>query len=117
MNDAEHTREQKQRTTQQNRALHKYCTEVASLLNEHGVSMTDFVRTVEIDHSMESVKELWRTIARRKFNKGSTADLTTKELDAIYEEVNRHIAQWGVHVPFPSNENSLEALKSFEQFL
>lgn len=103
-----------QRTSRQNRALHKYCTELANALNENGVSMSAFVEVHEIDHTMESVKMLWRTIATRKFGKTSTAALTTRELDAIYDEVNRHISQWGIHLPFPSVDNSPEALAAYD---
>ena len=97
--------ESKQRTAVQNNSLHLYCTEIAELLNEHGISLEVFYKNIEADHTMESVKELWRSFARSKYGKVSTADLTTKELQAIYEEVNRHVAKFGIHVPFPSEES------------
>lgn len=92
------------RTIQQNKALHKYCTELARELNEAGVGIDVFFKNVEADHTMESVKSLWRGFAKAKYGKDSTAQLTTKEITDIYDEVNRHIAQWGIHLAFPSQE-------------
>lgn len=92
----------KQRTSAQNRALHKYCTELAVELNNAGIGIDVFFKNVQADHTMESVKTLWRGFAKVKYGKESTADLSTSEINAIYDEVNRHIAQWGIHLSFPS---------------
>lgn len=94
----------KQRTNAQNRSLHKYCSELATELNNAGVSVAVFMENIEADHTMESVKELWRAFARAKYGKSSTTELTKKEINDIYEEVNRHVAQFGIHISFPSNE-------------
>lgn len=104
----------KQRSQAQNRALHKYCTELATELNNAGVGIDVFFKNVEADHTMESVKSLWRGFAKVKYGRDSTAQLTTSELNNVYEEVNRHIAQFGIHMAFPSQENSPNALKSYE---
>ncbi len=106
--------EEKQRTPSQNRSLHKYCTELADVLNEHGITIRQLFAEVEADNTMESVKQLWRTFARMKYGKESTKDLTTSEIQKVFEEVNRHISQWGLHMPFPSYENTDEYLKSYE---
>lgn len=100
----ENEKQQKQRSHQQNRSLHKYCTEVATELNNAGISMKAFVKDIQVDHTMESVKNIWRAIAREKFGKSSTANLTSKEMNAVYEEVNRHLAGFGLHISFPSEE-------------
>ena len=97
--------EEKQRTLLQNRSLHKYCTDIADLLNESGISMAVFFQDIEVDFTMEIVKELFRKIARVKYNKTSTKILTTSELTAIAEEVNRHLAKHGLHVEWPSKES------------
>lgn len=102
----------KQRTNLQNRSLHKYCTEVSDLLKEHGIPIAVFFQNVEVDPTMETVKTLFRSIAKSKFGKESTSDLNTFELQEVFEEVNRHISQWGIHVPWPSYEElSLMAIK------
>ena len=102
---------QKQRSKPQNNSLHKYCTDVANLLKEHGITLTTFYQNIDVDPTMESVKALWRTIATAKYGKISTTELTTVELQEVFEEVNRHIAQWGIHVPWPSAEE-----QSFNQY-
>ena len=94
----------KLRTNAQNRALHKYATEVAIELNNAGISQSVFYKNIEADYTMENIKELWRSFARTKYGKKSTTQLTTREINEIYDEVNRHIAQFGIHVAFPSQE-------------
>lgn len=96
-----------QRTNAQNRSLHKYCTELANELNGAGVSMQAFIKDIQADHTMESVKSLWRAFAKAKYGKESTTELTRREINEVYEEVNRHIAQFGIYMSFPSNEPPL----------
>ncbi len=105
MKDDYSLKRDKIRTDRQNRSLHKYCTELATELNNAGIGIDVFMKDIEADHTMESVKSLWRAFAKAKYNKTSTADLTTTEINAIYDEVNRHIAQFGIHMMFPSQEN------------
>lgn len=102
------------RSLSQNRALHKYCSELATELNNAGIGIDVFFKNVEVDHTIESVKSLWRSFAKAKYGKESTADFTTQELNAIYEEVNRHIAQWGIHLPFPSQEQTKSYIESLD---
>jgi hypothetical protein len=90
------------RTAAQNRAMHVYFTEVADLLNESGLSVQVFLKDFEIDYSKEMIKGIWRAIAMKKYGKDSTADLTTQELQGVYEEFNRHTSKHGFHLPFPS---------------
>lgn len=96
---------QKIRTPKQNNSLHKYATEVADVLNENGVGVKLFIEEFELDWSMEMVKSIIRAIGKQKFGKTSTKDLTTKELQDCYEEFNRKTAEYGVHLPWPSQES------------
>jgi len=101
---------EKIRTMKQNRALHKWCGEMARQLNESGIAISLVFRNIEADYSMELVKALWRAFAKAKYGKDSTTQLTTKEITDIYDEVNRHFSKFGIeHLPFPSQE--LETLK------
>lgn len=106
-------KEKKQRTLRQNNAVHKYCTEIADELNAAGIAMDVFVKNISADHTMETVKSLWRAFAKAKYGKTSTADLSSDEITKIYEEVNRHVSQFGIHVSFPSYEEQ-ERLKHYE---
>lgn len=106
--------EKPKRTNKQNASLHKYCSELSDLLNEHGITVKKLFEEVEADNTMESVKQLWRTFAYMKYGKTSTTELSTDEVNKIYDEVNRHISQWGLHMAFPSYENADEYLQSYE---
>lgn len=97
----------KQRTLNQNRALHAYCQELSQALNHSGISQTVFYRNIEADFTPENIKELFRSFARTKYSKNSTADLTTSEMVDCYEEVNRHVSQFGIEISWPSQDTSL----------
>ena len=105
---------EKIRTLQQNKSLHKYCQELATELNNAGVTMEALIQNLQVDHTMYSVKSIWKAIAKAKFGKDSTATLTTKELQEVYEEVNRMVAGFGIHLAWPSQENTQEYLSSFQ---
>ena len=109
--------EEKRRTLKQNKALHKYCAEAAEECSRVGLFVQALVRNIEVDVSPELIKEMWRGIARVKFGKKSTADLTTKEFVQVGEEVGRHLAQFGIELSFPSEEDTDEYLKSYEKLL
>lgn len=95
-----------QRTLQQNKSLHKYCTDVASLLNESGIAMSVFFQNLEADYTMEIIKELFRKFAKVKYGKVSTKELSTIEMTAIFEDINRHLSQFGLHVEWPNKPTS-----------
>lgn len=101
---------EKRRTTQQNRALHKYLTELAAALNSAGLDMKATLKpATEIPWTLEMAKEfLWRPIQKVMTDIESTADLDTRDVSAIYEVLSRHIAQkFGVSVEFPSEERMM----------
>lgn len=106
---------EKNRTLQQNKALHKYCELVAKSLNDAGLTIEEVLQhfTMEIQWTKESVKEiLWKTAQRRMFNKESTKDLDrAKEITEIWEVMNRFLAKLKVEsIPFPSLEQSVDNL-------
>lgn len=96
-----------QRTPQQNRALHLYFTLVADRLNAAGLDMRAVLKPdVEIPWSSDTVKEfLWRPVQKLSVGKDSTTVLTTREIDRVYDVLNRFLAEkHGIHEPFPSLE-------------
>lgn len=98
----------KQRTLKQNRALHLLFTLLAEKLNESGLDMRKTLKPeVEIPWSGRSIKEyMWRPIMKAQLNKKSTTELNTKEIDEVFETINRHLGEkFGLHVPFPSIES------------
>lgn len=99
-------KEYNQRTLQQNRALHLYFQLVADELNSAGMDMRKVLKpSVEIPWSKDTVKEyLWRPIMKLQLMKKSTIQMTTKDIDKIYDTLNRFLGQQGLHVEFPSIE-------------
>jgi len=108
---AEYQKEQeKQRTIQQNKALHLYFSLLADAFNEAGLDMKAVLKpSVDIPWSKDSVKEfIWKPIQELQVGKKSTTQLNTKEIDKIWETINRHIAEkFGITEPFPSIEEIL----------
>lgn len=93
------------RTARQNNSLHLYFTLLAEELNAAGFDMRKVIRDgVDIPWSAYNVKEnLWRPVQEAQLGKKSTTKLTTKEIDVIFDTVNRVIGErTGIHVPFPS---------------
>jgi len=94
-------------TAQQRKALELYFRQLAETLNDAGLDQRKVLKpSIDIPWDQKSVKnQLWRQIQRAKTGKISTTELEPKEIDEIYEILNRHLAEkFGVSVPFPSQE-------------
>lgn len=104
-----------QRSLAQNRALHKGCQEIADLLIEQGISLQVLLQHLDVRPSMESIKAIYRDIARAKFEVTSTADLDTSQVNKVWEDLSKAVSETtGVYIGFPSYENTDEYLKSYE---
>ncbi len=99
------------RTLKQNSAIHLYCTMIAEILNDYGLTFSyngvSSNKVLEIPYTMILVKEtMWKPIQNALFGKKSTTELTTKEVSEIAMPLERFIAEnLGVDLPFPSVEN------------
>ena len=108
---------EKKRTTQQNRALHKFFTLLAVELNEAGLDQRKVLKPgVSIPWSGESIKEqVWKPIQKALYEKKSTTELLKKEeIDKIYDVINKHLSESfpGIEVPdFPSIETLIFSQK------
>jgi len=93
------------RTSQQNRALHKYFAMVATALSESGQDVKKVIKT-DVPWTAESVKELmWKPILKAVLNKDSTTKMTKDEIDKVYDIMNRALGErCGISVPFPNKE-------------
>ena len=91
------------RTIKQNSSIHVYFEEVARELNNSGIDMRVLVKNLQVSHTKESVKGIWKAICEAKYGKKSTTELTSKEIDEVYDEFNRLLAEHGIHIAFPSN--------------
>ena len=101
----------KKRTTQQNRALHLYYKHLADELNNAGLDVKEtLAEEIDIPWSPILIKELiWRKVQRAYTTKISTTELTTKEINELFDIINRHLGEkFGLHIPFPSIEALME---------
>ena len=106
------------RSHRQNKDLHKLCTDISDYCVETGITTEVLVRNFEVYPSMETIKDMFRQVGKEKFGKNSTANLTTVELQQCYEEVARHISEiTGEYFPWPSEENRLEALNAYNDYV
>jgi len=99
--------QEKKRTLQQNRALHKLFELLAEELTTAGLDMRRTLKPeIDIPWTGETVKEyLWRPVMKAQLLKESTTQLTTKDIDKVFETLNRHLGEkFGLHVDFPSIE-------------
>lgn len=98
----------KQRTLQQNKSLHVYFTLLSDKLNGSGLDMRKTLRpSIDIPWTPKTVKEyLWKPIMDFQLRKESTTELTTKDIDEVYDTLNRHLSEkFGITVEFPSEES------------
>lgn len=91
------------RTRKQNNSMHLWFEEVARELNDRGIDMRVLVKDLQVTHTKESVKSIWRAIGEAKYGKDSTTKLDSKEIDEIYDEMNRLLAMHDIHISFPNN--------------
>ncbi len=83
-----------QRTGQQNKSLHKYCQMVADEMNAAGYDFKEVVR-LPVSMTPELVKEyLFKRIMSTQYpDKESTTELSTTEIQTVYETMNAATAQ------------------------
>jgi hypothetical protein len=95
------------RTLRQNRALHLWFTQIAEALNEAGLDMKAVLKpSIDINWTATTVKEyLWRPVQKLVLDKTSTTELDkAKEIDQVFDTINRFLGERGIHVSFPSIE-------------
>jgi len=97
------------RTSAQNRAIHKYLELVAEALDREGHSLqnvTAAIKRAEIRPTTNALKEvIWRPLQQIMLGKDSSTELTTAEVDKVYEAMNAFLGrEFHIHVPFPTNE-------------
>jgi len=94
----------KQRTLTQNAALHKFCELLSIALNEGGYDFRLFMKDgyeVPFDEYLVK-KHIWKPIQKAMTGKESTAKVEVSDYAKIYEVVNRKMAEYGLHIPWPS---------------
>jgi hypothetical protein len=98
-----------ERTPKQNNSLHLYLEQVSEALDREGFTIQDVVKAIrkaEIRPTKNALKEVvWKPLQKIILGKESTTELTTAEVDKVYEIFNRWLGQeFQIHIPFPTNE-------------
>lgn len=109
------SKEQKKRTIRQNSAIHLWFNELSRELNNAGVDVKVMVSKLRVDCTPEMCKDIFRAIGKEKYGITSTKELTTKQVQDCYEEFNRLLATEGIHLNFPTYQDSESYLNSFVQ--
>lgn len=115
MTDQLEPKQYPQRTKQQNKALHVLFRLLSEQLNSAGLDMRKTLKpSVQIPWDPITVKEyLWRPIQEAQLDKRSTTELTTVEIDQVFDTINKHLGErFGFHVEFPSVE---ELIREYEE--
>ena len=102
-------KEDKIRSEKQQRSMELYFKLLAAKLEKAGLDIqTVLARAVSRPWNQLAVKELlWKEIQRATTGKKSTTKLDTREVNEIYDILNRHLTEkFGpdLHIPFPSED-------------
>lgn len=96
---------QKQRTIQQNKSIHVGAQNIADVLVENGISLNKVIKNLEVRPSMESVKDIFRSIAESKYGIKSTTELKSNQVTEVWEDLIKAVSEsTGIFIPFPSKE-------------
>jgi hypothetical protein len=99
---------EKTRTTAQNKSLHKLFADVAAEMLALGIERRTVMRDLKgydcpIDEAF--LKEVWRSIQYTQTGKISTTQLTTSEIQKVYDTFNKFLGEfYHLHLPWPSYE-------------
>lgn len=99
---------EKQRSSAQNRSLHKALTEISNDLTQQGIEqrtiLNDLVGyTAPVTPTF--LKEVFKTIVYTMYRKTSTTELTTKEMVDSWDVFSKFLGeQYGIEYTWPSQE-------------
>lgn len=96
--------DEKRRTIQQNKALHKWFADIARTLNEHGADMQatlEALDVVDAPWTAASVKEvIFKPLLAQIAGVESTADASTTDYTPVMQAMNKAFAQaLGITLP------------------
>jgi hypothetical protein len=103
---------EKQKTIQQNKALHLGCQQIADILIENNIPLSVALKNLYVRPTMEVIKGVFRDIAKAKYGVESTTQLTRKQINEVWEDMTATLSEnTGIYFPFPSEETRDEALQ------
>ena len=104
------------RSLSQNASLHLYCEQIADKMNAAGYTQRQLVGSFkegfELPTTGSMIKDIFRAVCEAMYQKKSTADLTTVEIQKVYQVVDERFGQiTGCRAEWPSSEPPIEAYK------
>lgn len=90
------TKQTHERTTDQNRALHKYFALKAEQCRESGVTaQLALSKTIDLEMSPEMMKEFWRVLQNAILQKGKSTKNLAKvgDIEQVHEHLERFFAE------------------------
>ena len=100
------------RTTKQSDCLHEYFKRLAIAFNDGGFSVQEVI-TLPISHTPENIKvNIGHRFIKALFpdlerpdGKFRTRDLSTVQIQELYENMNRATAEYGISLSWPDHHN------------
>ena len=90
--------------------MHLMFQQLADELTDAGLDMRKTLKPdVDIKWDGRMVKEyIWRPIMEAQLGKDSTTEMTTAEIDKVFETINKHMGdKFGIRLNFPSIETMI----------
>lgn len=110
--------EERIRTIQQNKALHKLFEQLADELNTQGLEMKVVLKPeYELWWNKTSIKQhLFKPLMKAMYSKNSTTELTTVEINKVFEQLQKMLGEkFGVEMIWPSLEETEEFINSYKE--
>lgn len=84
--------------------MHKWFRQVSDALISMNISSDRAFSSMEIAPTPEVVKSAWKQVQMALLRKESTSELTTGEIDMVYDVLNKvlGLGPAKLHIPFPS---------------
>ena len=102
--------DKEKRTKQQNKAIHLFFRQMSDELNEAGLDQRKVLKPgVDIPWTEQAIKEqIWRPVQKAMIGRESTTELSTKDIDKVFDTITRHIGEkFGLFIDFPSIETQM----------
>ncbi len=100
----------------QNRALHLYFKIMAEQCQINGITTRElWQKGFEVPVTLQIFKDnVWRPLQISLFNKNSTQELDSKEINQLFDVINKEFGEtYQIHRPFPS----IESLEEYQREL
>ena len=102
----------KKRSISQNASLHKYCSNISTRMTDAGFTQRllvgKFREGFELPVTQSMIKDIFREVGKAMFKKESTKDLTTIEIQRVYQVVDERFGNiTGIREEWPCADSQI----------